>query len=315
MVGSCGADASVVASWMGWIRTLASVLVVSLGGIVSSAGAMGSDGLRRSEMEWEALCVISVKGFSSLDAWLRGSLRIFTTSLGFAKCFRKPLFILQVIFIAWRSFRSLEIILQPKGKKKNIFATHGKNRNIFAAHFEAWKSFHSHLEAWRLFHSHLEVWKSFGSKRPFSQHMEDLAGGSYGAAKSFRSQMEFSQPGAIFAAHFAAAKWGWAAAKWHSCAKGWFRSCETTCEMGVRLRNFRLALCVHLQMAITSSFQLQFTHRLKRWTPDFLSFETRYSTHEINFGKWSKCSQQLPKWGGANCSVLAFLPCFPLFSP
>ena len=24
--------------------------------------------------------------------------------------------------------------------------------------------------------------------------------------------------------------------KWHSCAKGWFCSCETTCEMGVWLR-------------------------------------------------------------------------------
>ena len=40
MVGSCGADVSVVASCVGWIRTLASVLVVSLGGIVSSTGAL-----------------------------------------------------------------------------------------------------------------------------------------------------------------------------------------------------------------------------------------------------------------------------------
>ena len=31
---------------MGWTRTLASVLIVSLGGIVSSAGAMGSDGFK-----------------------------------------------------------------------------------------------------------------------------------------------------------------------------------------------------------------------------------------------------------------------------
>ena len=58
--------------------------------------------------------------------------------------------------------------------------------------------------------------------------MEDLAGGSYGAAKTFRSQMGFSQPGTIFAAHFAAVKWGWVAAKWHSCAKG--------SEMGLWLR-------------------------------------------------------------------------------
>ena len=33
----------------------------------------------------------------------------------------------------------------------------------------------------------------FTIKRPFSQQMEDLVGGSYGAAKSFRSQMGISQ--------------------------------------------------------------------------------------------------------------------------
>ena len=81
--------------------------------------------------------MILVKGLSSLDAWLRGSLRIFTTFLGFAKCLRKPLSILQVIFIAWRSFRSLEIILQPKGIFADHFEAYGKNRNILATHFEA----------------------------------------------------------------------------------------------------------------------------------------------------------------------------------
>ena len=75
--------------------------------------------------------MISVKGLSSLDAWLRGSLRIFTTSLGFAKCFRKPLFILQVIFIAWRSFCILEIVLQPKGKKEKHFCSPRKKINTF----------------------------------------------------------------------------------------------------------------------------------------------------------------------------------------
>ena len=73
---------------------------------------------------------------------------IFATSLGFAKCFCKPLFILQVIFIAWRSFCSLEIILQPKGIKKHIFP----------------------------------------------QPKGNFTGGSYGAAKSFRSQSGVSQP-------------------------------------------------------------------------------------------------------------------------
>ena len=65
------------------------------------------------------VCVISVRGLSSSYAWSCGSLGIFATFLGFAKCLYKPLFILQVIFIAWRPFYSLEIILQLKGKNKH----------------------------------------------------------------------------------------------------------------------------------------------------------------------------------------------------
>ena len=42
------------------------------------------------------------------------------------------------------------------------------------------------------------------------------------------------------------------------------------------MRNFFLALRSCLQMAITSSFQLQIAHRLKSWTPDFPSFEMIY---------------------------------------
>ena len=64
MVGSCGADASVVACW---IRTLTSVLIVSLDGIVSSTGAFSwSYGLWwfkevRNGMRG-FVCVISVRG-------------------------------------------------------------------------------------------------------------------------------------------------------------------------------------------------------------------------------------------------------------
>ena len=54
--------------------------------------------------------------------------------------------------------------------------------------------------------------------------------------KDVKGRFLFLQQMGIFIAHFAAAKWGWRAAKWHSCARGWFRSCETTCEMGVRLQ-------------------------------------------------------------------------------
>ena len=78
------------------------------------------------------------------------------------------------------------------------------------------------------------------------------------------------------------------AAKWHSCAKGVFRSCETPYEMGLWLQNFRLALRVRLQTAITSSFQLQIVYRLKCWTPDFPSFETRYRMHNLSSSKCFK---------------------------
>nr|CAN62947.1 hypothetical protein VITISV_017684 [Vitis vinifera] len=46
--------------------------------------------------------------------------------------------------------------------------------------------------------------------------------------------------------------------------------------MASRLRNSRSTLRVCLQKTITFSFQLQIVHRLKLWTPDFPSFETRY---------------------------------------
>ena len=164
MVGSYGVDASVVASWVGWIRTLTSVLVVSLSGIVSSAGALSwsyglwwfkevSNGVR------DFVCVISgYAGFSSSDAWSRGFVGIFTTSLGFIRCFRKPPSISQVNFAAWRPFRSLEVISQPFRSPKAIFATKGhfrsqgafsqpisQQKGNFAAHFVA------HFAAWRWF--------------------------------------------------------------------------------------------------------------------------------------------------------------------
>ena len=57
----------------------------------------------------------------------------------------------------------------------------------------------------------------------------------------------------------------------------WFRN----------LRNCLSVWCGCLPMAITSSFQLRFTHRLKRWTPDFPSFEcikwTLGSTLNVSF--------------------------------
>ena len=54
----------------------------------------------------------------------------------------------------------------------------------------------------------------------------------------FRSGGSFSQPRAVFAAHFAVAKWRGGATKWHLCAKGVFRRSFRSYEMGLRLQNW-----------------------------------------------------------------------------
>ena len=126
MVGSCGADVSVVASWMGWIRTLASVLVVSLDGIVSSVGAMGSDGLRRSEMEWKASCVWSQGARDSpLQMHVcKALLAFYQFPLAlqgvFANLppFHKSISQFEGHFEAQRWFRSQRGVSQPKGDEK-----------------------------------------------------------------------------------------------------------------------------------------------------------------------------------------------------
>nr|CAN66881.1 hypothetical protein VITISV_009134 [Vitis vinifera] len=43
-----------------------------------------------------------------------------------------------------------------------------------------------------------------------------------------------------------------------------------------------------LAMAVTPSFQLQIVPRLKHWIVEFLSFETTYSMHKLDFRKCSK---------------------------
>ena len=60
-------------------------------------------------------------------------------------------------------------------------------------------------------------------------------------------------------------------------------------QLILQLRNFRSTLCGCLQKAITSYFQLQFAHRLKCWTPDFPSFEMKYSMHKMDSIKYLKC--------------------------
>ena len=53
-------------------------------------------------------------------------------------------------------------------------------------------------------------------------------------AGRFRSEGNFD---IIFAAYFAAAKRAHDVVKWHSCAKGWFLSCEAPFEMASQLRS------------------------------------------------------------------------------
>ena len=61
-----------------------------------------------------------------------------------------------------------------------------------------------------------------------------------------------------------------------------------------KFRNsFRSTLRSCVQTAITSSFQLRFAHRLKRWTSDFPSFETIYGMYKMDSRKYSKCVLRL----------------------
>ena len=58
------------------------------------------------------------------------------------------------------------------------------------------------------------------------------------------------------------------------------------------------------QVVITSSFQIQIAHRLKHWTPDFLSFKKRYGRHNLSSRKCSKNVSNSSKMGcGCNIPV------------
>ena len=49
-----------------------------------------------------------------------------------------------------------------------------------------------------------------------------------------------------------------------------------------------LAWSDRFPMAVTPSFQLRITHRLKHWIYDFLRFETTYRMHKLDSRKCSK---------------------------
>ena len=56
------------------------------------------------------------------------------------------------------------------------------------------------------------------------------------------------------------------------------------------------------QMAITSSFQIQITYRLKHWTLDFLSFKTTYGMYNLSSRKSFKNVSNSSKMG-CNCNI------------
>ena len=73
-----------------------------------------------------------------------------------------------------------------------------------------------------------------------------------------------------------------------------FAGVQNGCEISqpkadfAALRNWPSAWSDLLPMALTSSFQLRFTNRLKHWIVDSLIFEMTYSMYKLDFKKCSK---------------------------
>ena len=73
------------------------------------------------------------------------------------------------------------------------------------------------------------------------------------------------------------------------------RILKVLCEFRITpcvVRNFRTTWSSWLPKAISSSFQLQIIHGLKRWIFDFLSFQMVYSMQKMDFGKCSKSMKE-----------------------
>ena len=68
------------------------------------------------------------------------------------------------------------------------------------------------------------------------------------------------------------------------------------------LCEFRITWSSWLPKAISSSFQLQIVHGLKRWILDFQSFEMVYGMQKMDFGKCSKSAKE-------DCSCCPLLHC------
>ena len=86
-------------------------------------------------------------------------------------------------------------------------------------------------------------------------------------------------------------------------------------------RHYPLAWCSCLQMTITSLFQLRFANCLKRWTPEFPSFETIYGMYIMDSRKCSKFVLKVRVYNSIrflsskfSCSWILLYASFPMFS-
>ena len=79
------------------------------------------------------------------------------------------------------------------------------------------------------------------------------------------------------------------------------KGCEITLQQKAdfaALQSWLSACGVQLPTAVTPSFQLWITYRLKHWISDFLRFETTYRMHKLDFRNcfkigWHDCHQKL----------------------
>ena len=71
------------------------------------------------------------------------------------------------------------------------------------------------------------------------------------------------------------------------------------------LRNWPSTWSDWLPMVVTPSFELRIAHHSKHWIADFLSFETTYSMHKLDFRKYSKS-------GWHDCHKKCFMADFSL---
>ena len=140
------------------------------------------------------------------------------------KVFFKPPSILQVNFATWRPFRLLEVISQPFRSLEVI----SQRRNIFAAHFATQRWFHSSFRSCEISVRGFEM--ALVCQKKVSQLRNTLRNGALAAKLEVFTLWDFAAVSQL-------RNESHCVAKWHSCAKKWFRSCETPFQMASRLWN------------------------------------------------------------------------------